>query len=72
MFSFNKKIDPDLKAIMVLYPNKNHRILIKYVKFPDFIIKKVLSYKGIIVRKIESCNIICVKLNSKSIFYDSY
>lgn len=40
MFSFNKKIDPDLKAIMVLYPNKNHRILIKYVKFPDFIIKK--------------------------------
>lgn len=67
MFSFNKKIDPDLKAIMVLYPNKNHRILIKYVKFPDFIIKKVLSYKGIIVRKIESCNIICVKLNSKSI-----
>ena len=28
MFSFNKKIDPDLKAIMALYPNKNHRILI--------------------------------------------
>ena len=67
MFSFNKKIDPDLKAIMALYPNKNHRILIKYAKFPDFIVKKVSSYKGIIVRKIESCNIICVKLNSKSI-----
>ena len=67
MFSFNKKIDPDLKAIMALYPNKNHRILIKYAKFPDFILKKVSYYKGIIVRKIESCNIICVKLNSKSI-----
>lgn len=40
MFSFNKKIDPDLKAIMALYPNKNHRILIKYAKFPDFIVKK--------------------------------
>ena len=53
MFSFNKKIDPDLKAIMALYPNKNHRILIKYAKFPDFIVKKVSSYKGIIVRKIE-------------------
>ena len=33
MFSFNKKIDPDLKAIMALYPNKNHRILIKYGPF---------------------------------------
>ena len=44
-----------------------NRILIKYAKFPDFIVKKVSSYKGIIVRKIESCNIICVKLNSKSI-----
>ena len=49
MFSFNKKIDPDLKAIMVLYPNKNHRILIKYVKFPDFIIKKVLSYIYVLI-----------------------
>lgn len=45
MFSFNKKIDPDLKAIMVLYPNKNHRILIKYAKFPDFIIKKFCLIK---------------------------
>lgn len=67
MFSFNKKIDSDLKAIMTLCPNKNHRILIKYAKFPDFIEKKVSYYKGIIIRKIESCNIICAKLNSKSI-----
>lgn len=67
MFSFNKKIDSNLKAIMSLYPNKNHRILIEYNKFPDFIQKKVSAYKGIVIRKIESCNIICVKLNSKSI-----
>ena len=67
MFSFNKKIDSNLKAIIAMCPNKNHRILIKYAKFPDFIVKKIASYKGTVIRKIESCNIICVNLNSKFI-----
>lgn len=67
MFSFNKKLDANLKAIMAISPYKNHRVLIKYSNFPDSIIKKVKSYKGITIRQIDSCEIICASLNSKSI-----
>ena len=67
MFSSTKKLDPNLKGLLASSGIKEYRILIKYRNFPDSISKKINSYRGIIIRKIESCNIICAQIKSKSI-----
>lgn len=67
MFRLTKKLDPNLKNLLASSINKNHRILIKYRNFPDSISKKINSYRGVVIRKIESCHIICAKLSSTSI-----
>lgn len=67
MFSLTKKLDPNLKNLLLLNSAKSYRVLIKYKNFQDSILKKITSYKGIIVRKIDSCNIICTIINSKTI-----
>lgn len=67
MFSFNKKLDENLKNYMGFNSSRNYRVLIKCKKFEDSIEKKILSYKGTIIRRIDNCKIICAKLNSKSI-----
>ena len=67
MFSFTKKLDPNLRDILKFNDKKNYRVLIKYKNSQDSISRKINSYKGVVVRKIESCNIICAKLNSKGI-----
>ena len=67
MFSSTKKLDPNLKGLLASSGIKKYRILIKYRNFPDSISKKINSYRGIIIRKIESCNIICAQIKAKSI-----
>lgn len=67
MFSSTKKLDPNLKSLLASSGIKEYRILIKYRNFPDSISKKINSYRGIIIRKIESCNIICAQIKAKSI-----
>lgn len=67
MFSSTKKLDPNLKILLASSVIKEFRVLIKYRNFPDIISKKINSYRGTIIRKIEPCNIICAYLKSKSI-----
>lgn len=67
MFSFNKKLDPNLKSYMQFNGSRSYRVLILYSNFQDSIIKKISSYKGTIIRSISSCNIICAKLSEKGI-----
>lgn len=67
MFSSNKKLDPNLRTYMGFNSSRSYRVLVKCRNFQDSIAKKILSYKGLLIRKIDYCNIICAKLNSKSI-----
>ena len=67
MFSFNKRLDPNLKVCINSKPYNNYRVLIKYKRFQDSILKKIYSYKGITINHIESCKIISAILNSKCI-----
>ena len=65
--SSTKKLDPNLKSLLASSGIKEYRILIKYRNFPDSISKKINSYRGTVIRKIESCNIICAQVKAKSI-----
>lgn len=67
MFSFNKKLDSNLKNYIEFNNSRSYRVLIKYKNFQDSIEKRISSYKGTVIRKIDVCNIICAKLNSQSI-----
>ena len=53
MFSSTKKLDPNLKFLLASSSIKDYRILIQYRNFPDSISKKIRSYRGNIIRKIE-------------------
>ena len=67
MFSFNKKIDSDLKALIEINSGKNYRVLIKYRNFPDTLQKKISSYRGTFICLIKDCSLICANINSKAI-----
>lgn len=67
MFSLNRKLEPNLKACIISKPYNNYRILIKYKRFQDSILKKINSYKGKVICHIEHCKIISASLNSKGI-----
>ena len=67
MFSSTKKLDPNLKSLLASSIIKEYRVLIKYRNFPDSISKKINSYRGTVIRRIESCNIICAQVKAKSI-----
>ena len=67
MFSSTKKLDPNLKFLLASSSIKDYRILIQYRNFPDSISKKIRSYHGNVIRRIESCNIICAQLKASSI-----
>ena len=67
MFSFNKKVDPNLKYVLKFNDKRSYRVLIKVKNFQDSISRKITSYKGTIIRQIESCHIICAIINSKGI-----
>lgn len=68
MFSLSKKLDTNLRDLISNNDIEYYRVLIKYKTLQDSVSKKISSYRGQIIRKIESCNIICAKLNSKSIY----
>ena len=53
MFSFNRKLEPNLKECINSNPYNNYRILIKYKRFQEGILKKISSYKGSIINHIE-------------------
>lgn len=67
MFSSTKKLDPNLKSLLASSSMSDYRVLIKYRNFQDSIVKKINSYRGTVIRKIESCNIICAQIKAKSI-----
>ncbi|MCD2502742.1 S8 family serine peptidase [Clostridium sp. NSJ-145] len=67
MFSLNKKLDSNLKNYMEFNTSRSYRVLIKCRNFQDSIEKRILSYKGTILRNINIDNIICAILNSQSI-----
>jgi len=67
MFSLTKRLEPNLKSCMISNPYNNYRILIKYKRFQDSIIKKISSYKGTLINHIASCKVISARLNSKGI-----
>lgn len=67
MFSLNKKLDSNLKNCMLSKPYNNYRVLIKYKKFHDSLIKKIPSYKGEFICNIKHCQLISARLNSNGI-----
>lgn len=67
MFSLNKKLELNLKACLESNPHNKYRVLIKYKRFKDNIVKKINSYKGEFINIVESCNLICARLNSFAI-----
>lgn len=67
MFSLTKRLEPNLKSCIASNPYNNYRILIKYKRFQDSIIKKISSYKGTIINHIASCKVISARVNSKGI-----
>lgn len=67
MFSFARRLEPNLKSCMLSKPYNSYRVLIKYKRFQDSIIKRISSYKGELINHIEACKIISARLNSKGI-----
>ena len=57
MFSLNKKLDSNLKNYMEFNTSRSYRVLIKCRNFQDSIEKRILSYKGTILRNINIDNI---------------
>ena len=67
MFSLTRKLEPNLKEYIMSRPHINYRILIKYKRFQDSILKKLSSYNGVLINHIASCKVISARLNSKGI-----
>lgn len=67
MFPLRKKLDVNLKSCLNSKNYNNYRVLIKYKNFKDKICKRIKSYKGEIINCIDSCNLICTRINSKGI-----
>ena len=67
MFSLSRKLDLNLKSCITSKPYNNYRILIKYKRFQEGILKKISFYKGNVINHIENCKIITATLNSKGI-----
>ena len=67
MFSLSRKLEPNLKSCIKSKPYNNYRILIKYKRFQESLLKKISFYKGNVINHIEHCKIISANLNSKGI-----
>lgn len=67
MFSLRKKLDNNLKKCLNSKYYNNYRVLIKYTNFKDNICKRIKSYKGELIICVDSCNLICARLNSRGI-----
>ena len=67
MFSFRSKIDSNLKYYMENKVYRKYRVLIKCKNFTKEIAKKISSYRGELIYILEYSNIVCAKLDSRSI-----
>lgn len=67
MFSYNKKLDYNLKYYISKNAYKSYRVLIQYKDFQSSIVKKINSYKGTVHHIIESANLISAQLNPRGI-----
>ncbi|EKQ55870.1 MULTISPECIES: S8 family serine peptidase [unclassified Clostridium] len=67
MFSYNRKLDYNLKHYISKNAYKNYRVLIQYKDFQSSIVRKISSYKGNVHHIIESANLISANLNSRGI-----
>lgn len=67
MFLSKRKLDLNIRTTIDNRPNDKFRVLIKYKKFQENIIKKVSSYGGDFINKIDNCNIVTAMLNARGI-----
>lgn len=67
MFSFKKKLEPNLKNCMSSKSTKDYRVIIKCKNFQENIVKKITSYKGEVLHCIKYCNLISARINSRAI-----
>ena len=67
MFSFRNKIDSNLKYYIDNKIYKKYRVLIECKNLTKEIAKKISSYKGELIYILEYSNIVCAKLDSRSI-----
>ena len=63
----SKKLDSNLKSLITFKTNSKYRVIIKYKKFEDGLIKKISKFRGEFINNIKHCNIITARLNSQSI-----
>lgn len=67
MFLYKRKLDLNVRTAIDNRPNDKFRVLIKYKKFQENIIKKISSYSGDFINKIDNCNIVTAMLNARGI-----
>ena len=67
MFSIKNKLDRNLRYSLLNNEHKYYRVLIKYKSLSESLKKKIISYKGTLIYILKISNIICAKLDKKSI-----
>ena len=67
MFSIKNKLDRNLRYSLLNNEHKYYRVLIKYKSLSESLKKKIISYKGTLIYTLKISNIICAKLDKKSI-----
>ena len=63
----SKKLDSNFRPLINSKNNSKYRVIIKYKKFEDSLIKKISKFRGEFINNIKHCNIITARLDSKSI-----
>lgn len=63
----SKKLDSNFRSFVNSKTNNKYRVIIKYKKFEESLIKKISKFGGDFINNIKHCNIITARLNSKSI-----
>lgn len=69
MLSLSRKLDSNLLYYLTNNVYLQYRVLIKYKRFEESIVKKIISHKGKVLYKINSIKIISAEMNEKSIKY---
>lgn len=67
MFSLKSKLDTALRYYLSKEYYKKYRVIIKYKKFGDTITKKITSFKGTIINKIDWLELITAEISPRAI-----
>ncbi|GKU25863.1 S8 family serine peptidase [Clostridium folliculivorans] len=67
MFSLKSKLDTSLRYYMSKEYFKKYRVIIKYKSFSDTILKRISSFKGTIINKIDWLNLITAEVSPRAI-----